>query len=269
MSANTTGTIAFFGATGGCANACLAHALMAGHHATALARTPSKLTNALLRQEGITTEILSTQLSIVQGDGTDISAVKATLLNPDNGIVRAIISGIGGAPMMEKSLIPSFTLDNPNITEQTTTILLDALREIYAENPQLSSATERPQVTVISTTGLTGPNVPQDVPFLMRGLYHKALAVPHADKLKMENLILAEENRRLFSGVVVVRPTLLTGDGSIVVDSDRWQKLRVGTEDHPAVGWTVSRADVGQWIFEEVLKAGGQKWFNQKVTLTN
>ncbi|KAF9283105.1 hypothetical protein BGZ88_010658, partial [Linnemannia elongata] len=75
-SSTSTNFIAFFGATGGCTNACLVHTLNAGFHATALARTPSKLTDMLLTQ-GIAQSIIDTQLTIVKGDIADIHAIKA------------------------------------------------------------------------------------------------------------------------------------------------------------------------------------------------
>lgn len=280
---STKATIAFFGATGGCTNACLAHTLKAGYHAVALARTPSKLTAQLLGQ-GISQATLNAQLRIVQGDATDPEAVRETiLLPPDNSssnsydsfdstepprLVPKIVSGIGGTPSLQKnSLVPRFTLDNPTITEDTTQALLAALRDIYERYPSLSNnANNRPLLTVISTTGLS--KKPNDVPLLFRPMYHTLLAVPHADKLRMETLLAKGSSQRLFRGVILVRPSLLVGDHSIVTGKG-WRTLRVGTEEKPAVGYTITRADVGEWIFEEVVTRGGGRWVGQKVTLTS
>ncbi|KAL2002208.1 hypothetical protein VTN02DRAFT_431 [Thermoascus thermophilus] len=282
-----TATIAFFGATGGCTNACLAHALKAGHHAVALARTPAKLTAQLLGQEGISQATLDARLRIVQGDATDPEAVRETILLPpddnnssssssssSNGpprLVPTIVSGIGGTPSLQRnSLVPRFTLDNPTVTEDTTQALLAALRDIYARYPSLSSSSSssRPLLTVISTTGLSKKPKPNDVPLLFRPMYHTLLAVPHADKRRMETLLAQESSRRLFRGVVVVRPSLLVGDHSVGTGKG-WRTLRVGTEEKPAVGYTIARADVGEWIFEEVVTRGGGRWVGQKVTLTS
>src|ERR1700712_4294376 len=98
-------TVAFFGATGGCTNACLAYTLLNGYHARALARTPSKLTALLLPQPGITQDILSSQLEIITGDATDVESVKKTLLvNTDSNNtctpVTSIISAVGGTGML-------------------------------------------------------------------------------------------------------------------------------------------------------------------------
>ncbi|KAL2218559.1 hypothetical protein M432DRAFT_632116 [Thermoascus aurantiacus ATCC 26904] len=226
-------TIAFFGATGGCTNACLAHTLRAGHHTVALARTPAKLTSQLLSQ-GLSPATLDTQLRIVQGDARPGGQPR---------LVEKIVSGIGGTLFLQRknSLVLRLTLDNPTITEDTTKALLTALRDIYARYPSLSSnnRNSKPLLTVISTTGLS--KNPNDVPLLFRPMYHT---------------LLAESSQRLFRGVIVVRPSLLIGDHSITTGK-WWRTLQIGTEEKPAVGYT-ARADVGEWIFEEV-----------KVTLTS
>ncbi|KAI9930168.1 hypothetical protein ASPWEDRAFT_167836 [Aspergillus wentii DTO 134E9] len=267
-----TKTIAFFGATGGCTNACLAHLLKSDTnlHAVALARTPSKLLTQLHNQ-GITQETLDTRLRIIQGDATDTEAVKSTLVLQDTTtsekrqlkLVNTIIVGIGGTPTLQKkSLIPRFTLDNPHITEEFTRALLHALSEVVPFAP------ERPLLGVISTTGLTaGTNAPRDVPCVFKPMYNTLLAVPHEDKEKMERM-LDEESADVLRGLVIVRPSLLVGDQDITTGKG-WKTLRVGVEKDPAVGYTISRADVGEWIFEEIVKGGGGKWIGEKVTLTS
>lgn len=64
------------------------------------------------------------------------------------------------------------------------------------------------------------------------------------------------------SGWVIVRPSLLT-DGPALGE----RKVRVGREAKPAVGYTISREDVGGWIFDNFVKAGGS-WVGEKVSLT-
>lgn len=287
-------TIAFFGATGGCTNACLAYTLLNGYRAVALARTPSKLTTQLLQQPGLTPELLDKQLRIVQGDATDVEAVTKTLLVEIDDtsrrctLVSSIISGIGGSPSMSfsrpvqcKSMkirvpaLPHVELSTPHITEQTTRALLNALDDIaskYFDSFEAYSAVA-PRLTVISSMGLMPGHI--DVPFLFRSFYAVVLAGPHADKSRMEMLLDAETQKMdrnlLSAGVVVVRPSLLTGDHLISDDESEksgLKMLRVGTEKAPEVGYTVSRALVGAWIFEEVVKGGGEKWVGEKVMLT-
>ncbi|KAF9169853.1 hypothetical protein BGX21_007998 [Mortierella sp. AD011] len=263
--------IAFFGATGGCTNACLVHTLNAGFHATALARTPSKLTD-MLHTQGISQSTIDTQLTIIKGDIADITAIKNVLFSNKDGntiIASQIISGVGGTPQMRWSMKRPVTIDNPEICATTMNNIMNALREIYTEYP--STTQHKPSISIISTTGIS--DVHEDVPFGFQSLYHVALADPHKDKKEMERLIAenmaeADESMQLFRGFVAVRPSLLVGDQNIKKGKG-WEKLKVGQEDKPAVGYTVHRADVGQWIFEQVIKSGGESYFGQRVTLTN
>lgn len=260
-------TAAFFGATGGCANACLAFTLKAGYTASALARTPSKLTNLLLSQ-GIDQETIDANLTIIQGDATDLESVKSALLpDPDDKtIAPIIISGLGSCPKLQGSVCQPVTLQNPTICEDATKTLLEAVRQIRAAQPEF----KQPLLLSISTTGISGI---EDVPFAVRAMYHYFLAVPHKDKRKMEDLAFAsnssvDPSERPFKAVIFVRPSFLVGDQNIS-SGKGYKTLRVGTEEKPAVGYTVSRADVGEWISKEIIQGGGEKWFNKCVTLTS
>ena len=62
---------------------------------------------------------------------------------------------------------------------------------------------------------------------------------------------------------VIVRPSLLTNG-----KARGGKKIRVGTEEKPAVGYTISREDVGLWVFENLLKGDGETYVGQKVTIT-
>lgn len=161
------------------------------------------------------------------------------------------------------------TFENPEVCHSGTVTIQSALREIYTENSEFKTA--KPLLTFISTTGI--PKGKNDVPFGFGLFYQVALAVPHADKKKMENEITSnvdqpEEDGRDFRGYIGVRPSLLTGNNSIKTGKG-WKTLRVGTEDEPAVGYTIQRADVGEWIFEEVIRRGGDIWVGKMVTLTS
>ncbi|KAK9312313.1 hypothetical protein V1522DRAFT_283188 [Lipomyces starkeyi] len=267
MSTKSNPTIAIFGATGGCANASLVHSLLAGYDVRALARTPSKLTSQLLAQ-GLTQRILDQHLTILQGDATNVDDVKRTLVS--NGkLVSFIISGLGGKPVLQKSLRRPVTLDNPGICSSSTEVLLNALRAAYDEKP--STAAIKPLLAYVSTTGIT--NGPEDVPFGFRFLYHVLLAVPHEDKREMERTLTShmaqpEESERLLRGIVGVRASLLTG-GIDYKAGKGWRTLRVGTEERPAVGYTIPRSDVGEWIFEELVKNDGGEWVGKIATLTS
>jgi len=264
-------TIAFFGATGGCTNACLTHALNNGHSAVALARTPSKLREQLARQ-GVAADVVTRQLVIVQGDALDVEAVKRTLTAgaaPPGNLVSTIVSGLGGSPKLQFSLgspLRLFTLDNPTVCESAAQTLLTGLQQLYAERP----AATKPSLTFISVTGIAPNNTPPDVPLPMRFLYRRVLAVPHTDKRRMEAVFRGDESRRLFRSITGVRPTLLTGAAGLVSEGVGVDKVRAGTEPRPAVGYSVRKADVGHWIFDRLIKDGpGSRWEGEMVTLTS
>ncbi|KAG0195604.1 hypothetical protein BGX33_002926 [Mortierella sp. NVP41] len=172
---------------------------------------------------------------------------------------------------MRWSLRRPMTIDNPEVCATSTRNIIQALKEIYTSHP--STAQHKPSITVISTTGVS--DVKEDVPFGFRFFYHVVLADPHKDKKVMEKLLIENSSDTtiatdggVFSGAVMIRPSLLTGDQN-VKGGKGWDKLKVGVEGKPAVGYTVHRADVGEWVFEQIIKTGGEGRFGQKITLTN
>lgn len=68
---------------------------------------------------------------------------------------------------------------------------------------------------------------------------------------------------------VIVRPSLLT-NGKALGE----KKIRTGTEERPAVGYTISREDVGRWVFENLVRGGagaggeGKRYVAKKVIIT-
>ena len=274
MSAATASqpSVAFFGSTGGCTNACLVHTLRAGLHASALARTPAKLQKQLIAQ-GLSEETLSRQLTLVQGDALDKEAVKRTLKPDSDGqLVSKIVTGLGGSGRMVFNFwrpLQFVSLDNPTICASAAETLITSLQELYASNP--STAASKPLVTFISSAGVTSG--PPDLPFWVRFLYGQMLAVPWADKKKMENVYgrnMTEQNagRRVFRNIIGIRPQHLTG-GESVNDGVGQDKIRSGKQQSPAIGYSVRKADVGHWMFENIVKDGAKGWEGEMVTLTN
>ncbi|MCJ1282208.1 hypothetical protein MMC26_001531 [Xylographa opegraphella] len=240
-------TVAFFGATGGCANAALALALKNGYHCSAFVRTPANLTTMLLAK-GVSQELIDSHLQIVKGDIRDMPTIKPALVL-NSRIVDIIVSGLGSTPSLKAKVDWTICRDGvPNI--------LEAVASLQSPTP--------PFLAVISTTGISHGR--RDVPLAFVPIYRVALASPHEDKRLMEDAVRkaasgTRDGRALISGYTIVRPSLL-------VDWKEGAKLRVGTEEEPTLGYTVSRQNVGRWIYEDVIAEGGGKWSGKAVTLT-
>lgn len=74
-----------------------------------------------------------------------------------------------------------------------------------------------------------------------------------------------EEEERVLAAFTDVKASLLM-DGEGV----GWERLRVGDSMRPAVGYTVKRQDVGDFVFERLVKGEWEgTWVNDSVTLTS
>lgn len=277
-------TIIFFGATGGVANACLTAALNSNsYNIIAVVRTPEKLKTQLQEVQHFDEATLnSSRLSIVQGNALDLEDVKRALLSnitagTDKTLPQFIFSGLGGAPHLTFDLyhpLQITNLDNPTICESAAKVLIAALSQIYVTQPNLK--THKPALAFVSTTGVT--RGPEDVPITMRFLYHQILALPHADKKKMEDVYRGnmdgnaseeQQKEKVFASITGIRPTLLMGTGALS-EAKGMNLIRAGTEDKPELGYTIQRADVGNWVFENVVQEKGErKWRGEMVSLTS
>jgi len=239
-------TVAFFGATGGCVNGALVLALKNGYHCSAFVRTPANLVTMLLAT-GVSQELVDSHLHITKGDIKDVATIAPALML--NGkIVDMIISGIGSVPSLRKKI--DWTVCQVGVQN-----ILDAIASLKPTAP--------PFLAVISTTGIS--RGPRDVPLLFIPLYHLALASPHKDKRAMEDIVRKaaskpQNEQALMSGYTIIRPSfLIDWKGS---------QVRVGTEEKPTLGYTISRERVGRWIYEDVIAQGGSKWSGKAVNIT-
>lgn len=246
------------GATGGSTLNFLIRALQEGHKVSArkfslptclqtqltnpVARTSKKLTN-LLKENKVSDSLLA-NLTIIQGNSkSEADVAKALQLNGQ--VVDLVVSGIG-AVLKFKNLMP--TIEDPTICTDTMTTLFASLTAIRASDP---SSFKKPILVGISTTGIS--EYGRDLPHVMVPVYNVLASVPHEDKKLMEKKIKTEGSKEggLLSGWVIVRASFMEMGTKDV----GWEKLKVGVEENgnpmpkSAIGWTISRPDVGRWIY--------------------
>ena len=273
MSSSPFPTVAFFGATGGITNATLVHTLLGGYRVAALVRTPDKLRKQLTDQ-GLKESLIAQNLTIVSGNALEVAAVKSTLTAAifNGRLPSHIVTGLGGTPHMQldwKNPGHVITLDNPTLCGTAAAALVTALEELYAERPHL--AADKPLLTFVSTTGIS--RGPEDVPLGMRLFYHQALAIPHVDKRKMEEIFRSDatkpKSKSVFRNVIGIRPAFLAGTPAYT-DANGLAKVKYGVENNPAVGYSIKRADAGHWIFHYVIEPATRKTEleGEMVTLT-
>jgi nucleoside-diphosphate-sugar epimerase len=250
--------LAFFGATGGCAGASLTAALNAGYQCTALARTPSKLEASLIGRE-VSESIIRSNLTITSGDVRDLDAVKRVIADAD-----IIVSGIGAYPRFQWSIRKPLLSTDQTICEDAATTILKACQTNTTQFTRSKTI-----LIAISTAGVQEPGKPRALPLAYLPWYGWLLADPLADKVTMEDTILAHmllpESQRGIGGYVVVKPSILTDGMKEKIDA-----VRAGASDAPPVGYSIDREMVGQWIFQRLIEDGGAsgRWKDTRVTVT-
>ena len=256
MPSSAKPTIAIFGATGGTGLEVLENCLAAGHSVNALARTPSKLSSLSSQYPNL--------LRVVEGDIHNTASIKQTLLLNDR-VANIVISSIGMTLQIKGIKI---TCPDPTICEVGTRNIIDMLSELESDIKQrpadVPSSYHQPKLICLSTTGISEK---RDVPLAIVPLYHYGLAIPHTDKKRMEDLVASSR-----WPWVLVRPSFLMNGPAKGLSA-----VRTGTETPaekdkaaPAVGYTIRRADVGLWIFEECVSSSinWDKWSGKCVSLT-
>jgi hypothetical protein len=215
-------------------------------------RDAKKLTTMLETGHAVDADLISQHLTIVVGNVKDPVVVTETLfpalLNPSNPTggnrtVDIIVSGIGCYPVQKKGyLFPQ--QEDPTLCEDALTTILNALR---ARSPIV-----KPGLVVLSTTGIS--KYGRDVPLLFWPLY-RFLHVAHEDKKIMERLAIeaATTEPAVTGSYYVVRSSILTNGAAKGVENVRWD-VEDGALIKKAIGYTISRADVGGFVFEKVVK---------------
>ncbi|KAI1340657.1 hypothetical protein F5Y15DRAFT_47359 [Xylariaceae sp. FL0016] len=235
-------TVAFLGASTGVGLSALKHTLATGRRCIALCRQPSKLSSVLpaARHPGLT---------IVEGNAKDPAAVSRVLQARPGVLVDAVVTTIGGAPVLAR-----LTIDDPEVCREGMRVLLASIDGLRRDG----AAGGRPRIVVGSTTGMS--RFGRDVPLPVVPLYHVALRVPHEDKRAMEDRLVASD-----ADFTSVRMSFLTNGATD-------KTVRVGIEDpvkgreSTAIGYAISREDAGRWIAENLVSNRDER-FNRKFVM--
>jgi nucleoside-diphosphate-sugar epimerase len=243
-SSSTTKTVLFLGATGGCGLSALRRSLHAGYACTALCRTPSKMT-AIFPQQS------HPNLTIVEGNAHDEAAVGPALLvgSEANRMVDFVVTSIGAAFSLKK-----MGMEDAAVCEKGMKVLLAAIAA-----HRKHGVGGMPRIVAVSSTGVS--KFCRDIPLAVVPVYRTIIKAPHKDKRAMEDVLAASNE-----AWIIIRPSLL-------VDGEESSKkaIRVGIE-HPvdgvevkAIGFKISREDVGRWIFDEILAKDGETKYVGKI----
>ncbi|TDZ59694.1 hypothetical protein CTRI78_v005127 [Colletotrichum trifolii] len=238
-------TIFFLGATGGCGLSALRRSLDAGFTCIALCRTPSRLTSILSPEK-------YPNLHVVQGNAHDSDVVAKCLVSPRDAtrFVDVVVSTIGAWFDMSK-----MNLEDVHVCETGITVLLDTIKTLRTEK----NVWGNPRVIGQSSTGIS--KFGRDTPHVVTPFYKMLLHTPHEDKRRLEEILSSSDE-----DWTVVRASWLTNGREEPGDA-----VRVGVEDPVkgveklAIGYSISREDVGKWIFESILKGNGNDRFIRKV----
>lgn len=213
-----------------------------------VARSKTKLITYLTAEYLITESQISNHLTIIEGNIRDKASVTATLFPTTNSNISAdlIIYGIGASPTIKwRFIVPKLSLDDPTICEDGMNVVISALKSKGAVK---ADGKGKPSLVALSTIGTTDA---KDVPWLYYPLYFWFLVEPHTGKVRMEKVILGAGDSGVIGGYAIVKPTILT-DG----EERGTAKVKAAMQgESGAMGYTVSRRDVGAYIFETIVEA--------------
>lgn len=225
-----------------------------------VARNKTKLVTYLTTEYSITDSQISNHLTIVEGNIRDEASVTATLFPAANSNISAdlIIYGIGASPTIKwRYIVPKVYLDDPTICEDGMNVVISALKSNGAVK---ADGRGKPSLVALSTIGTTAE---KDVPWLYYPVYFWFVVEPLTGKVRMEKVILSAGDSGVIGGYAIVKPTILT-DG----EERGTKKVKAALQGElGAMGYTISRRDVGAYIFETIVEARGSEE-NKVVRLT-
>ncbi|KAK3373112.1 hypothetical protein B0T24DRAFT_528600 [Lasiosphaeria ovina] len=241
----------FLGATGGCGFATLRRCIEAGYACVALCRVPYKLTDKLSPKE-------REAVRIDEGNADDGDAVRRCLAHPSRpgAMVDYVISSIGNEPSLQ-----GMRNADSDVCRKGMDVLLQTIQALRADG-----VAGRPRIVGISSTGLS--SFARDLPLLMVPLYKVVLAIPHCDKKAMEDLMIASgEDWTVIRASGLTNGRATAGGSKVRAGMEIPQEKKVETE---AIGYTISREDVGRWIFEKIVQEDqARAWVQRVATITH
>ncbi|KAK3358469.1 hypothetical protein B0T24DRAFT_600173 [Lasiosphaeria ovina] len=234
-------TILFLGATGASGLAVLRRSLAAAKLSDAEQKDPA--------------------LRIEQGNAHEVEDLTRCLVLPSSSpssppmLVGLVVFCIGGALDLWRRTIP-----DPKVCETAIARLLEALDLCRAQ--QSAEHKQYPRIVAFSTTGVT--EMGGDLPLAVAPLYHFFLGVPHVDKRAMEKMLFASTERW-----TILRPSFLT-DGP---ETSRPTRVGVedplaGTVDSREIGYSISREDVGRWVFGNIVEEHDDRYLRKAASIT-
>ncbi|GAB5590675.1 hypothetical protein Unana1_05575 [Umbelopsis nana] len=171
------------------------------------------------------------KINWIKGDALDQAVVHSAIKGAD-----VVVTSLGSAMDLAKR-----KMLNPGLCANGMKVLLEAAAAL--------DTSDRPKrMVVLSTTGLEGM---REVPLLFRPMYHFLLHEPHEDKLNMETLVI---NNTVIDSWIIVRPSLLT-------DGAKTGKYRFNEN---IKGYTISRNDVGHFLYSQCLEEQNANKLNHK-----
>jgi hypothetical protein len=147
--------------------------------------------------------------------------------------------------------------------ESEIAAVFSAIYQLGSQDITLTQTGEEPRIVVISATASADLWRSLSWPWIMAPLYAWVFSGPQTDNLNMEKLVRSDEGSPIRS-FVIIRPAFLTDEAERGVESVRmrWEWYvdepeRKEKGSSPAKGWTLSRKDLGAWVFCKAVVEGG------------
>ena len=227
---------------------------------------------------------IKARTKIIQGSAHDQKAVKEAF-DSCGSTLEAVLFSVGFAPPemstleLVGKLFSGFEIDPPDLCARAFAVVL---REFHA----YSKGKQQLKLIVVSSQGITEKGH-DHMPFILRQIYPRLLAQPHADKCTMEVIIrnalksvpetsVFPEDKEMVlpipeptpptkfmsaTQVCVVRPSLLN-------DKEETGAYRVAQECSISGCYFVSRKDVGHFM-SRLLCGDAEEYWGQQVVISN